>query len=309
MPIKNFIWYERYRPSKLSDLILPKKHKVAFHHYLESEDIPHLLFFGPVGGGKTTLAKILIKELPCSSITLNASSKDRGINTVKGRITDFASSEPGVGKKLKIVFLDEADEMSTDAKNALKNTIETHSKKCKFIFTANNYSKVTPAILSRTTQFEFSSFSKRKVFSYAMRILKKEDIDFDNKVLIKIIDRLYPDVRSIVNNLQLCSITGQLDISNISVFSLSLKKVNKLINQGKIGSLRKLWANAGSFHWLYEYLFNDFLKTVDDSDVKADIAIKVADYLYRDATIADKETNITACVLSVMQKLEVEITF
>ena len=116
--------YEKYRPKKLSDLVLPGSHRKAFKRFIKSKEIPHLLFYGPAGSGKTTLSKILIKHCASSSLVLNASADDRGIATIKKKVKQFATSVRR-GLKLKVVFFDEANGLTPEAQEALKNTIET----------------------------------------------------------------------------------------------------------------------------------------------------------------------------------------
>ena len=134
--MKKFIWYEKHRPKSLKELTLPKEYRKAFRQYIKQENVPHLLLAGPQGSGKTTLAYIFMDNIPCTRMVLNASSKDRGIETIKTRVKQFASSMPQKGK-IKIILLDEADALTHDAQMALRNTIESHSDTCRFILTAN----------------------------------------------------------------------------------------------------------------------------------------------------------------------------
>ncbi len=306
--MSNLIWYEKYRPVELDDMILTDEYYDIFKTYLDEESIPHLLFYGPPGSGKTTLSKIIIESLPCVTLTLNASSKDRGIDVIKNRVKQFASSEVEIGKSLKIVFLDEADGLTPDAQKALKNTIETYSAKCRFIMTANEVSKINDALRSRTTPFEFTSFGKNGVIDYCLDILESEDVKHKESDVEIIVKRLYPDVRSILNNLQKCSVKKELDVSNLMVYNITEEEITELIKGGELRKLRESWAGAGSFNWVYDYLFSDFILQIGE-ELRGPVALIVAEYLFRDTTIADKEINIAGCIISIMQELGVEIEF
>ncbi len=280
----------------------------SFQNYIQKEEIPHLLLYGPPGSGKTTISKILIDSLPCSSLVLNGSSNDRGIATVKGRIKDFASSEVGFGKKLKIVFIDEFCGMTTDAQKALKSTIETHSSRCRFIFTANELSLVNDAIKSRCIHFELLQFDWDNLFCLCQDILEEEGIKYSEKDIESIMDRFYPDIRSILNNLQKCSVSGTLDLTGLMAFNLNSEDIINLILSGDLRQLRSSWIGAGNFHWIYKILFEDFMDALKN-DEKAEVILIIAEYLHRDVSIADKEINITACITKIMIHLDVEIIF
>lgn len=302
------LWSESWRPTTIDEMALPDDQRKIFAKYIVEGSIPHLLLYGPPGSGKTTLAKIFINRLPCTAMILNASSSDRGVETVKTKINMFASSALMPGKNLKIIFLDEADGMSNDAFDALKNTMERHSATCRFILTANNINGINPAIQSRCTQFQFSTYPIDAVFNLCCEILEAEEIKFKELDLDMIVDRLYPDIRSIINNIQKCSSSGTLTVEGIMAFNISEDEISDFIITGNLRGLREAWGGVGSFTWLYPFLINKFIDRVKQS-IQPDMAIKIAEYLYRDSTIADKEINATACVLEIMLLLEVKGRF
>lgn len=155
--MKNMIWYEKYRPDKLSSLILDKETRQSFKTFIKEKQIPHVLLHGPAGSGKTTLSMILLKEIAAGKLVLNASSDDRGIATIKYKVKQFASAHRGGQGKLNIVLLDEADGTTSDAQLALKNTMETYHKNCRFILTCNQIDRIIDPIVSRCMLFKFDT--------------------------------------------------------------------------------------------------------------------------------------------------------
>lgn len=301
------IWYERWRQTSLDDLVLPRYHRESLESYIEKGSVPHLLFLGPPGSGKTTIAMILIKHCSSASLILNASSGDRGIATIKTTVKNFAGSLRKKGAKMNIVFFDEADGLTSDAQFALKNTIERYHRNCRFIFTANHPERVIPEIQSRCLNYSFEQVSSKKLVSYLSTILDGEEVEYQTKDLKKLIKHFSYDVRSIVNNLQAASITGTFKPENIiSIFPID--KIFKLIKKGNVGSIRTITKEHTAFLWLYRQLFDKFVPKMPE-DVRAEAAIAVAEYLYRDKGIADKEINLIACLLDLMNLLETEITF
>jgi len=309
MSIKDLIWYEKHRPKKISQLALPKNYKTAFKKYIKTKEIPHLLFYGPAGSGKTTIATILVNAIASGKLILNASSEDRGVATVKKKIKQFASARRMNEEKLNIVFLDEAHGLTLDAQEALKNTIEVYQSNCRFIFTCNQIDKMIEPIISRCMLYKFDSLPRKKLLRYLTKILNAEGVDYKEKDVVEIVDRFYPDVRTIINNLQSCaSTTNTLDITKaIDSFDTELIKI--YLKEGAIFALRNTWNHASDFVWLYRYLFNKFIPEEMDDDVKADAAIITAEYLYRDRTVADKEINMAGLCLELMNLMEVKIDF
>jgi len=308
--MKDLIWYEKHRPNNLSQLAIPKNYRVAFKRYIKKKEIPHLLFYGPAGSGKTTIASILIRSVASGKLILNASSEDRGIATIKGKVKQFASSKRRDKGKLNIVFFDESHGLTLDAQEALKNPIEAYHTNCRFIFACNQIDKMIEPIISRCILYKFDSMPKKKLLSYLEKILIAEEIKYKEKDVMKIVDTFYPDVRTIINNLQSCAstINNSLDIKKV-IDSFNTELIKVYLKEGAIFALRGTWIGASDFVWLYRYIFNKFIPEEMDKDIRADAAIIVAEYLYRDRTVADKEINMAALCLELMNLMEVKIDF
>jgi len=304
--MKDLIWYEKHRPKKLSDLVLPKTQMRVFKQYARNKEIPHLLFCGPPGSGKTTISKILVNCVAARNMSLNASSNDRGIDTVKGKVKSFAMSQRQ-GSKLNVIFFDEADGMTPQAQEALKNTIESYYKNCRFIFTCNEIGKIIAPIISRCIVYSFDTIPKEKLSLYAQKILKEEKVAYKTKHVDTIIDKFYPDVRSVINNIQSCSVKKVLNPKEI-LFPFRFERISSLIQKGKITELRNLWKNFVDFSVLYKWLFDVWIYEAKE-DIRGSLAIIIAEYLYRDKSISNKEINITACFLEIMDVLDKEIDF
>jgi len=308
MKIRNYIWYEKYRPTSLANLSLPVKVKKQFKKYIKDKQIPHLLFHGPPGSGKTTIANILIKNIPCRSLVLNASSVDRGISTIKGKVKEFASSQ-ALKDEIKIVFFDEADGLTPDAQMGLKNTIETYSGNCRFIFTANRLHKVIDAIRSRPIIFEFNQVDRKDLLKQMTHILEEEDVEFEVEDIEEIIDRFFPDVRTIVNNLQAASYSGSLDIENLSSFGIEPHEITQLITEGNLKEIRVKVNGLSDFSFIYRYLFDEYLPELD-TESGIEFSSSIVKHLSQDTFVADRTLNFLGFCVDVMDILEVsEIKF
>lgn len=311
--MKDLIWYEKYRPTKLSELALDEKTQELLESYLEKGEIPHLMFYGPAGSGKTTISMILIKKLAASMLLLNASSDDRGIATVKTKVKQFAAAKTMLKNKVNIVLFDEADGLTPDSQMALKNTIETFHKNCRFIFTCNFFDKIIEPIKSRCVTIHFETPPEKAIIKHCRTILKSEKIKSTRKNIKTVVERYYPDVRSIINNLQACSITGKLSPDNyLDRFDASL--FPSYIKNGLLFALRSNWSDVQDFTRLYRALAN--LIGGDEEcglglsdEARPEALLVIAEYLYKDRTIADRELNFTACVIEIMNLLEVKIDF
>jgi replication factor C small subunit len=275
--------------------------------FIKERQIPHLLFHGPAGSGKTSLAMILIRACASASLVLNASSADRGIATIKVKVKQFASSQRRHKNRQNIILFDEADGLTPEAQMALKNTIEAYQSNCRFIFTANEFDRITEPIYSRCMLFKFDSMKDEHLEEFLISILQSEKIGYSLDDLLPIMERFKPDIRTIINNLQAASVTGILKAKDALTF-LDLDKFSDLMYDGKLFDLRQMWSGQIDFVWIYKFLFNDFIPDMEgDVGINAEAAVIVAEYLHRDRTIADREINMSACCAELMGLLDLEV--
>ena len=211
------LWVEKFRPQKISDCILPPEMKSTLLAIIEKRDIPNLMLSGPAGTGKTTVAKAICEELELDYIVVNA-SLNGNIDTIRNEIQNFSSSVSMLNDGVKVVILDEADFLNQQSMQpALRGFIETFSKTTRFIFTCNYPNRIIDPIHSRTTKidFRFSKKDQEKMmvgfFTRVLNILKHEEIDFDEAVVVSLITKKFPDFRKILNDLQRYSVGGKID--------------------------------------------------------------------------------------------------
>jgi DNA polymerase III delta prime subunit len=294
------IWTEKYRPTDLSDYIGNDSIKGKVRVYLESGEIPHLLLYGKAGTGKTTLAKLIIKNIECDYIYINASDENN-VDTVRTKVRDFSSS---VGfTPLKVVILDEADYMTPNAQAALRNLMETFSKHTRFILTCNYVEKIIDPIQSRCQVFGVTPPSRKDVAERLLHITSQENILEDKEAIVQIVNATYPDIRRSINALQRQIIDHTIVVDEQSL--LEAEYVTKILDEltgGKsFTSIRKIVANSQvkNFEDLYRYLFEN----VDEyaKDVAACILI-LAESQYQSAFSVDKEINIMGMFYKLLQE-------
>lgn len=214
------IWTEKYRPRGLDDVIGQKHVTERLKAYVRSRNMPHLLLTGPAGTGKTTCSLALAREMfgdewKGNFIELNASD-ERGIDVVRGKIKEFARTSPLGSAEFKIIFMDEADALTSDAQAALRRTMERYSKICRFILSCNYSSKIIDPIQSRCAIFRFSPLTADDVREYLTKIIYNEKIKIDDKALDALIHVARGDMRRAINSLQVAASTGKkIDIDVI----------------------------------------------------------------------------------------------
>ena len=301
--VNNSLWVEKYRPSKLTEYVGNEHLKDKVKDYLESGEIPHLLFFGKAGTGKTTLAKLIVNSIDCDHIIINASDENN-VDTVRNKVKGFAST---VGfKDMKIIILDEFDYMTPNAQAILRNLMETFSRHCRFILTCNYVEKVISPIRSRTQEFQIVPPSKKEVAVQISQILGKEGVSFQPTDLVPIIDSSYPDIRKIINTCQLNSTKGELKLDTTSVIDSDLKsKVVEILKsnddkKNKWKNIRQAVADSRTqdFTELYTFLY----EKVEDYGGKntSNIILILSESQSKDALVVDKEITFMSCIIQIV---------
>ena len=218
--MSNSLWVEKYRPNKLDNYIGNQHLKSKVENYLKSGDLPHLLLFGKAGTGKTTLAKLLVNNIECDYLYINASDENN-VETVRTKVKNFAST---IGfKDMKVIILDECDYITPNAQAALRNLMETFSKHCRFILTCNYVERIIDPIQSRCQSFQIIPPSRNEVAKHLHKILVKENI-MDTPEDIKIlVESGYPDIRRVINSAQRNVVNGKLKLDTTSIIQNDYK--------------------------------------------------------------------------------------
>ena len=301
--VDNSLWVEKYRPSKLDEYVGNEHLKTKVADYLKSGDVPHLLFFGKAGTGKTTLAKLIVNSIDCDYIVINASDENN-VDTVRNKVKGFAST---VGfKNSKIVILDEFDYMTPNAQAILRNLMETFSKHCRFILTCNYVEKVIDPIQSRCQTFQIIPPTKKDVAIQVSQILGKEDVRFEPKDIVPIIDSSYPDIRKIINTCQLNSSKGVLkvDVANIMNSDIKIKIVDLLKGKddkrNKYMKIRQAVADSRiqDFSELYGYLYEKIDEYAGDNT--SNVILTLSEGQYKDSMVIDKEITFMATIIQIV---------
>ena len=300
--MSNTLWVEKYRPSSMDTYIGNKHLKSKVSIYLESGDLPHLLLYGKAGTGKTTLAKLLVKNIECDYLYINASDENN-VDTVRTKVKNFAST---VGfKDLKIIILDECDYITPNAQAALRNLMETFSKHCRFILTCNYVERIIDPIQSRCQLFQIIPPSKVEVAQRLNQILEEEEINCELKDLKILIDSNYPDIRRTINSAQRNVVNLQLKLDTNSIiqndYKLKLLEILKIQNKrNAFKDIRQLLADnkITDFADLFRLLYDEV-----DSYGKGHVAeciLVIARYELSDSQVVDKEINAMAMIIELL---------
>ena len=296
------LWVERYRPVDLENYIGNEHLKTKVSKYISTGDIPHLLLHGKAGTGKTTLAKLLVSNVDCDQMYVNASDENN-VETVRNKIKMFASS---VGfKDLKVIILDECDFLTPNAQAALRNLMETFSKHCRFILTCNYVERIIDPIQSRCQSFQIIPPSKKEVAIHISKILNTEGISFENEQIVTMVNSSYPDIRRIINAVQRNIVDNQLIVDTESLVQndYKLQVLEILQTQDKknaFKNLRQLLADSQirDYADLFRLLYDE-IESYGKGHI-AEVILTIAKYELSDAQVVDKEINAMAMLIEIL---------
>ena len=309
-----FLWCEKYRPQIVFNTILPESLKSVFTNIVESGELPNMLFSGSAGVGKTTVAKALCEEMGLDYIVINGSDEGRRIDELRGKIRQFASSVSLAGG-YKVVILDEADYLNPQSvQPALRFYIEEFSDNCRFILTCNFKNRLIEPIHSRCSNIDFTIPKGEKpaiasqFFNRIKSILANESITYDEKALVAVTQKFFPDFRRTLNELQKYAISGSNTIDAgilTEVGDVDISDLMKYLKAKDFSQMRKWVVNNidQDTPVIIRKLYNTMSEYIKPQTIPAAILI-LAEYQFKDAWVADKELNMVACLTEVMSTVE-----
>lgn len=301
------VWFDKYRPSKLSEYVFKNESvKSKASKWIQEKSVPHLLLYGPAGTGKTSLAKVILKELevdPADILEINASSNN-GVEYIRDTITNFVSTMSFSGE-FRYVLLDESDFLSPNAQAALRNVMEKYINTSRFLLTANYENKIIPALRSRTQSIAIDTIDKQDFVVRLAEILVQEEVEADIETLDIYVNAYYPDMRKCINELQLNSVNGKLLLPDSNSSSSDYKiEMIALFKSKKYTDARKLICQQirnDEYNDVYTFLYQNSEIWSDHDPIKEkQVIIAIAEGLRDHALVANPEINLS----STLCKLE-----
>ena len=302
MKQEHTLFVEKYRPTILEDYVGNEHLKSKVEGYLKSGDVPHLLLYGRAGTGKTTLAKLIVKNIECDYLYINASDENN-VETVRTKVKQFAST---IGfKDMKVIILDECDYITPNAQAALRNIMETFSKYCRFILTCNYVERIIEPLQSRCQIFEIIPPDRKQVAMQAVKILDSETVDYKLSDISMIINANYPDVRKTINAIQRSIVDGRVEMDKQSSiqndYKLQVLEILKTHNKkDAFKALRQLLADNSIRD--YSDCFRLLYDNVDEyaTGHVAEVILLLARYEQSDTQVVDKEINFMAMLIEIL---------
>ncbi len=291
---------EKYRPTNLNNYVGNESIKKSISSYIGQNDIQNLIFYGPAGTGKTTLAKLIVKNIDCDHLYINASD-ERGIETIRDKVSGFASTMSF--KPLKVVILDEADFLTIQAQASLRNVIETFSRTTRFILTCNFIERIIDPLQSRCQTLKVVPPNKLDILKHLVKIVKRENISTVEDDLRIIVDNNYPDVRKMLNTIQVSTTDNKLNLDTTALVSSNyIKEVVKELSNGKSWTnIRQIIANANvkDFEELYRTLYEKASEYAPGKEGM--VAFHINEYSYQSNFRIDKEINYMALINQIIK--------
>lgn len=295
------LWVEKYRSQNLDSYVGNEQIKNTISKYLEQNDIQNFIFYGTAGTGKTTLAKLIVSNLNCDYLYINASD-ERGIDTIRDKVQGFSSVASF--KPLKVVILDEADFLTIQAQASLRNIIETFARTTRFILTCNYIERIIDPLQSRCQVLKIIPPSKQEVAYHIMDIIKQENVGMGAEDLKLVVNQFYPDIRKMLNTLQMSVVGDEISIDK-SVLVSSNYKTKVLAELMKPSSksfntIRQIIADSGvnDFEDLFRYLYDNVEKYAPMD--MGSVIIYIEEYQYHANFRIDKEINIMALISRIL---------
>ena len=295
------LWVEKHRSQNLNSYVGNEQIKNTIAKYLEQNDIQNFIFYGTAGTGKTTLAKLIVNNLDCDYLYINASD-ERGIDTIRDKVQGFSSVASF--KPLKVVILDEADFLTIQAQASLRNIIETFARTTRFILTCNYIERIIDPLQSRCQVLKIVPPSKQEVAYHIMNVLKQEEVDCSADDLKLVINQFYPDIRKMLNTLQMSVVGDEISIDKSVLVSSNYKTkvLTELMKPSSksFNTIRQIIADSGvsDYEDLFRYLY-DSVEKYAPMDMGS-IIIYIEEYQYHANFRIDKEINIMALISRIL---------
>ncbi len=313
-------WIEKYRPKDLNNIIAHNEIINVLNKFIEKNGLPHLLFYGPPGTGKTTTARAIANKIYgnlISTMVLELNSSDeRGIETVREKIKEFACTQKIFDSQIKMIILDEVDAMTNEAQFALRRIIENYTENVRFCLICNYVNKVIPALQSRCTRFRFSHLENNEINDYLNNIIEKEDILITNEAKKSIIEISKGDLRKLLNILQIVSMTYNYDkniITENNIYEssgLPLKEdINKILNilnnntfEDSFKEIKNLiFENSYNLQDIILLIFEEIKKQKINDEILKKLFIKLSDIEYKVSTNSNETAQISYLVSTFME--------
>lgn len=305
----DFLWVEKYRPKTIDECILPESTKNAFLGFLEQGELPNLLLTGTAGIGKTTVARALCEQMGASYIIINGSDEGRSIDTIRNRVKQFSTTVSLTSNAAhKVVILDEADNMTSDVQMILRGQMEDTHSNCRYIYTCNFSNRLIDPIKSRCTVVDFGIKKKEKnilsanFFQRMKLILDEQGVEYEDKVIAKLISRYYPDWRRLLNETQRHAAKGKIDSDIlVDIADINLDDLIRGMKERNF-SVVKQWVNQNMDHDPYmvmRKIYDILYQHASNASVPNCVLI-IAKYQYQISFVADQEINTLACLTEIM---------